>query len=379
MLFEEMGFHYLGPVDGHDLKKMEKILIDAKKIKGPVLVHAVTVKGKGYKKAEDEPVIYHGVGKFDKVNGIEEKISENFSNYMGKYLLELALKDKDITVICPAVTLGCGLLKLSNKIPKRFFDVGIAEQHAVTLAAGIACGGLKPVVSSYSTFMQRAYDQILHDVCLMNLHVVFTFDRAGIVGFDGATHQGVYDLAFLSNMPNIKIFTPKDEEKLKSYLEHSLKNETGPIVIRYPKGKIQIPKSSNDFSPYEAELLKKGNDAVIFSYGKMLEEAFKVSDKFDKIGIECSVVDLSCLKPLDNINIEAYTLNKKFAICIEDVVESGSCSLKINKLFMEKNLKVKLYSFNLGVKFDSRGDREDILNASGLTGDQIFNNLTKLI
>ena len=379
MLFEELGFHYLGPVDGHDLRKMEKILYDAKKIRGPVLVHAVTVKGKGYKKAEEEPTIYHGVGKFDKVNGLEEKSSENFSNYLGKCLLDIALKDKDIAVICPAVTLGCGLLELSNKIPERFFDVGIAEQHAVTLAAGIACGGLKPVVSGYSTFMQRAYDQILHDVCLMNLHVVFTFDRAGIVGYDGATHQGVYDLAFLSNMPNIKIFTPSDKNKLNICLKHSLNSEKGPVVIRYPKGKINIPEISGDFSPEKAKLLQTGDDGVILSYGKMLEEAYNLSDKFEEIGIDCSIVDLSCLKPLDDEGIIKFASEKKFAVCIEDVVESGSCSLKINKIFQENDLKLQLLNFNLGDKFDSRGDRDDILKSAGLTGEQIFNMIKKII
>ena len=379
MLFEEMGFHYLGPVDGHDIRKMEKILNDAKKIKGPSLVHAITVKGKGYKKAEEEPIIYHGVGKFDKENGLEQKVSENFSNYLGKYLLDLALKDDDITVICPAVTLGCGLLELSNKIPERFFDVGIAEQHAVTLAAGIACGGLKPVVSGYSTFMQRAYDQILHDVCLMDLHVVFTFDRAGIVGYDGATHQGVYDLAFLSSMPNIKIFAPSDKDKLNNYLKHSLNNEIGPVVIRYPKGKIDIPKSDKEFLPEKATLLQAGDDGVIISYGKMLEEAYNVSNKFKEIGIGCSIVDLSCLKPLDDTGIKSYALGKKFAVCIEDVVESGSCSLNINKIFKENELKIQLISFNLGNKFDPRGDRDDILKAAGLTGEKIFNKLRKII
>ena len=379
MLFEELGFHSLGPVDGHDLRKMEKILYDAKKIRGPVLVHAVTVKGKGYKKAEEEPTIYHGVAKFEKVNGLEEKSSENFSNYLGKCLLDIALKDKDIAVICPAVTLGCGLLELSNKIPERFFDVGIAEQHAVTLAAGIACGGLKPVVSGYSTFMQRAYDQILHDVCLMNLHVVFTFDRAGIVGYDGATHQGVYDLAFLSNMPNIKIFTPSDKNKLNICLKHSLNSEKGPVVIRYPKGKINIPEISGDFSPEKARLLQTGDEGVILSYGKMLEEAYNLSDKFEEIGIDCSIVDLSCLKPLDDEGIIKFASEKKFAVCIEDVVESGSCSLKINKIFQENDLKLQLLNFNLGDKFDSRGDRDDILKSAGLTGEQIFNMIKKII
>lgn len=375
MLFEEMGFHYLGPVDGHDMKKMEKILIDAKKINGPVLVHAVTVKGKGYKKAEEEPVIYHGVGKFDKENGLEEKSSESFSNYLGKTLTEYASVDDDIAVICPAVTLGCGLLEFSSKYPERFFDVGIAEQHAVTLAAGIACGGLKPLVAGYSTFMQRAYDQMLHDVCLMNLHVVFTFDRAGIVGLDGATHQGVYDLAYLSNMPNIKVFAPSDKENFNKYLEHSLNNENGPVVIRYPKGKIDIPKSNTNFIPGQSRILRTGKNGVIFSYGKMLEEAYKLSDKFDTIGIKCSVVDIACLKPIDELGIRKYALGKKFAICIEDVVESGSCSLKINKILKDNNKDIQIFTFNLGNKFDSRGKRNDIMLAAGLNSEQIFSNL----
>ncbi|MBN2882863.1 MAG: 1-deoxy-D-xylulose-5-phosphate synthase, partial [Clostridia bacterium] len=214
MLFEEMGLSYMGPVNGHDVRKLENILYDAKNVKGPVLLHVVTKKGRGLAEAESEPEKYHGV----KGNGYEKSNPNgllSFSETLGPVLTELAEVSTNIVVISPAVAPGCGLVDFSRKYPDRFFDVGIAEQHAVTLAAGMACSGFIPVVSSYSTFMQRAYDQILHDVCLMNLHVIFTLDRAGIVGYDGETHQGIYDLAYLAHMPGIKVIAPSDSNKLK--------------------------------------------------------------------------------------------------------------------------------------------------------------------
>lgn len=379
MFFEEMGFHYLGPVDGHDINKLEKIFNDAKKIKGPVLVHAVTQKGRGYNRAEKEPMMYHGVGKFNAENGFEDNSNISFSKILGNYLADFASADESIAVICPAVTPGCGLLEFSNLYPKRFFDVGIAEQHAVTMAAGMACSNLKPVVSGYSTFMQRAYDQILHDVCIMNLHVVFTLDRAGIVGQDGATHQGVYDLAYLSNMPNIKIFAPSDEINFKKYLNHSLYIEKGPVAIRYPKGYISIPYKENEFYPGKIHMIQEGSDCLIISYGKMLEEAYVLSGILEKQNILCSIVDLGCLKPIDERGLEKVLKNKKFAVCIEDVVESGSCSLSIQKFINNINTDIGYFSFNLGKTFDSTGERLDILKAANLTGELIAEAILKLI
>ena len=371
MLFEEMGFHYLGPIDGHDIKKLEKILKDAKKIKGPVLLHAVTIKGKGYPKAEEKPDIYHGVGKFDLINGFEEKNKDTFSDSLGIHLTDLALKDKNISVICPAVTLGCGLLGLAKAIPDRFFDVGIAEQHAVTMAAGMACSGFIPVVAGYSTFMQRAYDQILHDVCLMNLHVVFAFDRAGVIGRDGATHQGVYDLAYLSNMPNLKIFAPNDPTEMKEYLEYSLYKETGPVVIRYPKGKIEIPKEDLPITPGQLSILKQGSDCIIFSYGKMLEEAFLAAEILKYKGFDCAIADISCLKPIDFLSIEEIVQGKKLVTCLEDVVESGSCSMQIGNHLLNANIFKEYIGFNLGNEFDSSGERIDIIDTAELSGAQV--------
>ena len=361
MLFEEMGFQYLGPVDGHDIKKMESLLEDAKKIKGPVLVHVVTVKGKGYDKAERKPEFYHGVSSFDIENGIAEKKGESFSSVMGSYLLELAKKDKDIVTVCPAVTLGCGLIEFSEELPENFYDVGIAEQHAVTMAAGMSCNGMKSVVSSYSTFMQRAYDQILHDVCLMNLNVMFTFDRAGLVEGDGETHQGIYDLAYLSNMPNIQIYAPADFSILKKYMHYALYERTGPSVIRYPKGKLNLPQQKNEFEPNKINVLKEGTDCIIFSYGRMLEESVKASDLLNNHNIACSVVDLSCLKPLDYTGIIKKSKGKKAVFCVEDVVDNGSCSMQISKIIAEMNPDIKFLGINLPETFDSEGTLIQIL------------------
>ncbi len=377
MLFEEMGFHYLGPVDGHDIKKLEKILKDAKKIKGPVLLHAVTIKGKGYPRAEEKPDIYHGVGKFDLINGFEEKNKDTFSDSLGIHLTDLALKDNNISVICPAVTLGCGLLGLAKAIPDRFFDVGIAEQHAVTMAAGMACSGFIPVVAGYSTFMQRAYDQILHDVCLMNLHVVFAFDRAGVIGRDGATHQGVYDIAYLSNMPNLKIYAPNSTDSLKNLIKYALYMESGPVVIRYPKGNISLPYKIKSSDPGSIKILADGSDCVIFSYGKMLEEAVAAADILAGKNISCAVADLSCLKPIDFIGIRKITEGKKLIACAEDVINSGSCAMQIKNELAGYYRELNIISFNLGEKFESSGELDEILFSAGLSGSQIANTMYK--
>ncbi len=379
MLFEEMGFHYLGPVDGHDVNKLLKILNGAKKINGPVLIHAVTLKGKGYRKAEEKPDIYHGVGKFDVIKGFEEKENDTFSSLLGSYLTGMASNDNDITVICPAVTLGCGLVGFSQKFPNRFFDVGIAEQHAVTMAAGMSCGGMKPIVAGYSTFMQRAYDQMLHDVCLMNLHVVFTFDRAGIVDKDGATHQGVYDLSYLSNMPNLRIYAPSDFRGLQKYLNTALYYENGPVVIRYPKGKINIPDYKIEVEPGKSRLLKSGKDCTIFSYGKMLEESLKAAKILDEKGIECSIVDLGCIKPIDMDGVIRFSRGKKVTACIEDVVISGSCSMQISAHLSQELGETKFYSFTLGENFNSEGDASEILHDAGLSGEQVAESLLSVL
>lgn len=378
MLFEEMGFQYMGPVDGHDIKKLESILKDAKKAKGPVLIHAVTKKGKGYKKAEKDPHFYHGVSSFDIDYGISDKDLLTYSKTMGIHMMKLAKKDKNIVVICPAVTLGCGLMEYSQKYKDRFFDVGIAEQHAVTLAAGMACSGMKPVVSGYSTFMQRAYDQILHDVCLMNLHVVITLDRAGVVGEDGETHQGIYDLAYLSNMPNIKIYAPSDFKRLEMCIDKALYDEKGPVVIRYPKGSFNLPGDNKEYNPNKIDIPGRDYDCVMFCYGRMLREGLIASKILEENNITCSVVDLRCLKPLDYKNIAKVISKTKLSVCIEDIVESGSCSQRISYYLQENEISGVFKGMTLPEKFSQEGSVDDILQSVKLDGVSIAARLSLL-
>ncbi|MBN2557653.1 MAG: 1-deoxy-D-xylulose-5-phosphate synthase [Clostridia bacterium] len=368
MLFEEMGFQYLGPVDGHDVKKLEILLKDAKKIPGPVLLHVITIKGKGYERAEIDPQNYHGVSKFDSTNGICDTGEPSFSCELGTRLSAMAENDREIVVVCPAVTLGCGLISFARNFPDRLFDVGIAEQHAVTLAAGLACGGMKPVVAGYSTFMQRAYDQILHDICLMNLHVVFTFDRAGIVSGDGATHQGIYDLSYLAAMPNIRIYAPSGFEKLGKHLDNAINNLNCPVVIRYPKNEIMAYGPDNDFRPDEVELLKPGGDCIVFSYGRMLAEALEASAVLETFGLQCAVADLVCLKPLDMEGIKKHSEGKRLVACLEDVIESGSCSQRMAFEFFRSGAAVKFLGMTLPENSGMDGSIEDIIEGAGLKG-----------
>ncbi|MFO7612903.1 MAG: 1-deoxy-D-xylulose-5-phosphate synthase [Clostridia bacterium] len=379
MLFEEMGFQYLGPVDGHDVKKLEILLKDAKKIPGPVLLHVITIKGKGYERAEKDPQNYHGVQKFDSTNGICDTEEPSFSCEMGNRLTAMAEHDRDIVVVCPAVTLGCGLISFAGKFPDRIYDVGIAEQHAVTLAAGLSCGGLKPVVAGYSTFMQRAYDQILHDICLMNLHVVFTFDRAGIVSGDGETHQGIYDLSYLSAMPNIRIYAPSSYERLGKHLDNAINNLNCPVVIRYPKSSSMISDSDIDFRPDEVELLKEGEDCIIFSYGRMLEEALDASGILEAYGLKCGVADLVCLKPLDIKGIRRFSEGKRLIVCLEDVIENGSCSQRIAFELYKYEPIFKFIGMTISEHTGMDGSFLDIIEGAGLKGELIAERINDML
>ncbi len=370
MLFEEMGFHYMGPVDGHDIRKLESMIRNAKTVDGPVLIHAVTVKGKGYERAEKDPENYHGVPVFDAKEGICPKEQISFSEAFGLTMEKLVEKDPAVTVVCPAVGPGCGLKRFSEKFPERYHDVGIAEQHAVTLAAGMACGGTKPVLAGYSTFMQRAYDQILHDVCLMDLHVVFCIDRAGLTNSDGETHQGIYDLSYLGHMPNLKIFAPANFTQLGETVEYALNELEGPVAIRYPRGDRAVPEDMKLSVRSSCELVKEGSDCVIFAYGRMLEHAVKAAGTLDESGISCAVVNLFCLKPIDYESVADFAKGKKLAYCVEDVVEEGSASQKISSYLQKTSRDINFRSKTLPEKFDASGKSDEILESLGMKGAQ---------
>jgi len=302
MMFEELGFKYLGPIDGHNMEDLLETFEAVKEFKRPILVHVVTKKGKGFKPAEKNPSFYHGTPPFDVVSGATEKKKEiSYTSVFGKAMVELAERDESVVAVTAAMREGTGLLEFSRRFPKRFYDVGIAEGHAVTFAAGLAVEGIKPVVAIYSTFLQRAFDQIFHDVCLQNLPVVFAIDRAGIVGSDGPTHHGMFDLSYLRILPNMVVMAPKDENELHHMLNLAVSCGK-PAAIRYPRGKGAGVPVEYDATPIELgkwELLKDGNDIAILAVGNMLYPALTAAYKLMELGIDAAVVNARFLKPMD--------------------------------------------------------------------------------
>ncbi|KPU44906.1 1-deoxy-D-xylulose-5-phosphate synthase [Oxobacter pfennigii] len=351
MLFEDFGFTYLGPVDGHDIGMLKDVLLRSKKIKGPVLIHVMTKKGKGYNLAEKRPDKFHGVGIFDVDTGeFLGKSNTTYSEVFGDELIKLAQADKNIVAVTAAMPEGTGLTNFSRNFPDRFFDVGIAEQHAVTMAAGLAVSGMKPVVAVYSTFLQRAYDQILHDVCIQNLPVVLAIDRSGIVGDDGETHQGVFDLSFLRHIPNIVIMAPKSTKELREMLSLSLKLNC-PVAIRYPRGTDIEGIVFNEqvkLEPYKAEVIKRGKDVLIISCGKMTAFAYKAAWDLGNSGIDVGLINARFVKPLDENTLLNEIKNYRIVVTIEDNVIKGGFGSGILELLSQHNIsdkKIKTLGF----------------------------------
>ena len=374
MLFEDMGFTYLGPIDGHDIEKLESILKISKKIEGPVLIHIITKKGKGYKPAEETPHKFHGVSPFNIETGKpKKKKQDDYSKIFGKKLVNLAKKDNKIVAITAAMKNGTGLTEFSNKFPERFFDVAIAEQHALGLAAGFASQGLKPVVSIYSSFYQRAYDQVIHDIAIQKLPVIMCVDRAGIVGNDGETHQGIFDLSFFNLVPNLTIMAPKDFKELEQMLEFSV-NLNKPTVIRYPRG----GEGKNKFTIHEpivegrAEILKEGKDITILAIGKMVERAIEVSDILNKKGILSEVINVRFLKPLDEKTILNSMKKTKKVITIEDNIIEGGLGTVVEELILEKQEeKIQIKKIGYPDKFIKQGTVDEIEKIYGLDAETI--------
>ncbi len=328
-VFDDLGFTYLGPIDGHDLPFLCSILEQAQSICGPVLIHVKTKKGKGYKFAEDKPTDFHGVGAFEVETGESGKGGETYSKIFGRCLSVVARQDGRVCAVVAAMPDGTGLGQFAKEFPERFFDVGIAEQHAVTFAAGLAKRGLKPVVALYSSFMQRAYDQILHDVCLQNLPVVFCIDRAGLVGEDGETHQGVFDLAFLSHMPNMTVLAPANFTEFLEMLNYAVKEHKGPIAIRYPRGGVHCDYSSEAFVIGQPDVVKEGKDVCLLSAGHMLKTAVSVSERLESEGISAKVVNLRTLSPLNKDMLCKLSEGYKLLVTIEDGVMQGGIGQNI--------------------------------------------------
>lgn len=368
MLFEDMGIKYLGPVDGHNIKQMVKILSMCKNINGPVLIHVITKKGKGYTYAESCPNKFHGIGPFDWKTGKSLSSGKiTYSKVFGDEMVKIAEKNKKVVAITAAMPDGTGLKEFSQKYPKRFFDVGIAEQHAVTMAAGIASGGFKPVFAVYSTFLQRAYDQVLHDVCMQNLPVVFAIDRAGIVGNDGETHQGVFDISFLSHIPNLTIMSPKSTEELRAILNWSIK-QNFPIAIRYPRGGDdgEPLKPVENIKLGKWEVLKDEGDIAIIATGNMVEKALKVREKLYDFGIKVSVVNGYFIKPMDEMLLEDLAQRKKYIFTIEDNVVSGGFGSNILNYLNKINKKVDIVNIGYKDEFIPHGDTKTLYKVNDM-------------
>ena len=375
MFFEDLGFKYLGPVDGHDIERVEWILNLAKKEKEPVVVHIITKKGKGYKFAEENPDSFHATSSFDIETGKSIKIKDkDYSQVFGEKLVELAEKNENIVAVTAAMADGTGLKEFKKKYPKRFFDVGIAEQHALCMAAGMAKEGFIPVVPIYSSFYQRAFDQVIHDVCMQNLPVVMCVDRAGLVGQDGETHQGMFDLSFFNLMPNITIMAPKNFKELERMLEFTV-DLKAPVVIRYPRGtenkKIKFSKEEK-IELGKAEVLTQGKDITIVAIGKMVARAVEVKEELEKEKIEAEVINARFLKPFDEETIIKSMNKTKKVITIEDNTIIGGLASKVEEL-ISKNAKnnIQFKAFGLPDIFIEHGKVEELEEKYGLNAKKI--------
>ena len=377
MYFEDIGFRYFGPVDGHNIEELESILNVSKELEGPVLIHVITKKGKGYKYAEECPDKFHSTSKFDIETG--EKLNKGIKDYstvFGEKLIDLAKSDEKIVAVTASMKDGTGLKKFAEEFPNRFFDVGIAEQHAVAMIGGMAKEGLKPVFPVYSSFLQRGYDQLIHDVCMQNLPVTICVDRAGIVGNDGETHQGIFDLSYLNTIPNINVMAPKNFNELESMLEFAI-NSNLPFVIRYPRGTEDAVEYSinSDIEFGKAEVLKEGNDVTICAIGKMVSYCLKAAEILEKDGISCEVINSRFLKPLDNSLIKKSALKTKKVFTVEDNSICGGFGSSVNDLL--KNEKVDIVNLGYPDVFVKHGSVAEIERMYGLDVDGIVSNIRK--
>ena len=375
-LFTDMGFHYIGPLDGHNIALLLDVFEQAKQLKGPLLIHVETCKGKGYAPAEKAPDKFHGIGKFDVADGTALKkagAKPTYTSVFSKALMEAAEEDADVVAITAAMPDGTGLRAFSEKYPTRFFDVGIAEQHATTFAAGLAAAGRKPVLALYSTFAQRAYDQILHDVCLQNLHVVFALDRAGFVGEDGATHHGVFDYSYLRHLPNMKVLAPKDENELGRMLKTALSLE-GPVALRYPRGEGLGAALEEPFTPLEslaAEVLEEEGEIALLAVGSMVDAAQKTAKLLKEEELSAAVVNMRTVKPLDEELLHRMAHEKKMLVTMEENALAGGFGSAVLEALADAGLLVPVVRFGIGDAFIEQGKPQELLEMAGLLPEQM--------
>ncbi len=374
MFFEDMGITYLGPIPGHNISMLCKAFKEAKKIEGPVLLHVMTKKGKGYQPAEEQPDKFHGVGPFQVRTGEAEAAGEkdSWTDVFGKVLCDSAKEDERIVAITAAMAGGTGLARFSRMFPDRFFDVGIAEGHAVTFAAGMAAGGMKPVFAVYSSFLQRAYDQIIHDVALQNLPVVFAVDRAGLVGSDGETHQGIFDLSYLRSIPNLTVMSPKHKWELADMLRFALAYN-GPVAVRYPRG-CAYDGYQEFRSPLQygkSETIFKGDGLAILSVGHMFEEAVRVRKILEKDGIFCTLVNARFVKPLDEECIRTLSQNHRLIVTMEENVKTGGFGEQVQAYVCQQNLKVQVWNAALPDEYVEHGSIQVLRRETGIDAETV--------
>ena len=378
MLFEDMGITYLGPIDGHNISGMLNMFKRAEKVKGTVIVHVVTKKGKGYRFAERYPSHFHGVNPFniETGKGNTKKTSPSYTDIFSRKLIELAEKNERVTAITAAMPSGTGLQAFKDRFPRRFTDVGIAEEHAVTFAAGMAKAGMIPVVAIYSTFMQRAYDQILHDVCLGNFPVVFALDRAGIVGNDGETHQGIFDLSFLGNIPNLTIMAPKNAFELEQMLAFAI-DFGRPIAIRYPRGTayLGLEEHQDEIVYGKSELIYGGEDVALVAVGSMVKHAEKVRELLIERGIRATLVNARFVKPIDEKLIEELAFEHQIIVTMEENVEHGGFGQNVASFLCDRRLPVKHINVSIKDMFVEHGKVYELYKRLGLDPQSIFNKI----
>ncbi|MDH5370373.1 MAG: 1-deoxy-D-xylulose-5-phosphate synthase [Gammaproteobacteria bacterium] len=371
-LFEELGFNYIGPIDGHDMDTLVKTLSNLRKLPGPQFLHIVTTKGKGYTPAEENPIAYHGVGKFCPESGKLEKssaTSKTYTQVFSQWLCDMAKADDKLVAVTPAMREGSGLVEFSEQFPNRYFDVGIAEQHAVTVAAGMACDGLKPVVAIYSTFLQRAYDQLIHDVALQNLPVLFAIDRAGVVGPDGATHAGSFDISYLRCIPNMTIMAPSNENECRQMLTTGFKLNS-PSAVRYPRGTGPNAKINPDLESLpigKGEICAQGENVAILTFGSVLTQGLEVAEK-----LNATIANMRFVKPLDETLVLDLASKHDVIVTIEDNAVMGGAGSAVNEFLAKQQCQNRILNLGLPDIFMEHASREQLLDDAGLSTSGIL-------
>ncbi len=377
-MFDDLGFEYIGPIDGHDIRKVENAIRWAKEYRAPVLVHVITQKGRGYAPAEKAPEAFHGVGAFDAKSGVPKYTGEDFSSVFGRALTELAGEDESVVAITAAMKEGTGLIGFQEAWPERFFDVGIAEEHACAMAAGMAAQGLKPVFAVYSTFLQRCYDMLIHDVALMGLHVVFGVDRSGIVGRDGETHQGAFDVSYLCSVPGMRVYAPSNFREMRSMLRKAVLEDTGPVAVRYPRGGEGLWKA--DTSGETVRVVKPGTDVTIVAYGTEINEAIVAARMLNGSGVSAQVLKINTLCPLDTDAVMDAVCRTGALLVAEEACAAGCVGRQLLAAAEESGVALRAARLvNLGSGLLEHGAPEDLRRKTGLDNGSLAEQVLEML